>query len=251
MTKAVCIGPFPVLLPPPNARHGRKVFDGGSLVSQQRAMVRAAMSGRCSVCGTPRRAVRLPPRKWSAAVYTYGCLGHAGRPVPYQLPPHGPEHSVDVHIVRVPKHRGRALDVHENLPFACKPIVDEVTLQLWPKGPGGKPVSKPDDSAPWLRFSYGHRPHRKFRQCLRSDGPIPDPPNKGTELCEIRIAPREDCQCYCGELRQAARQWRDDRRRSGILLRSEELLLRTLERLGDEPCGCGRSMLPVRWERGL
>jgi hypothetical protein len=155
---------------------------------------------------------------------------------------------VDVHIVRVPKHGGRGLDPHDSLPGTAKPIVDEATAQLWPKGPDGKPVSKPDDSAEWLRFSYAHRPHRKARKRPRSGDPRPDPPNKGTELVEIWIAEREDCQCFCGELRQRAREWAFGRRRVE-LTPAEHRLMAAIDRLGDEPCGCGRSMLPIRWAR--
>lgn len=259
MGNACVIGPFAVPLPPPNARHGRKAFDGGSLVSQQRAMVRAAFSGRCSVCGVPRTAVRPRGAKWSRALYLYSCEGHVRRVRPYLFPPHGPEHAVDVHIVRVRRYRGRPLDAHENLPFACKPIVDEITAQLWPKGPNGKPTSNPDDAAPWLRWSYGERPHRKARPPRKLPpgwvpGP-PDPPNQGTELCEIVIAPREDCGCSCCDpLDALIRRWEGDRERTqdrawadtaGIVLAN----LRQVRAWADR-CGCGRSRLPIRWARG-
>jgi hypothetical protein len=164
---------------------------------------------------------------------------------------------VDVHIVRVPRHRGSALDAYENGPFATKPIVDEAAEQLWPKGPNGKPKSKPNDSARWLRWSYGERLHRKAknprRMTQRGDwmpGP-PDPPNRVTELCEIWIAEREDCQCFCGELRQAMRQWAQRPGRPQHPQSPEEIrLLEAFRRLDGELCGCGRSMLPIRWARG-
>lgn len=203
------IGPFPCPVPGrgnhrvgPNQRVNH--WSGEARVAkEQRRIVAAAFAGSCSQCGASQRPVRLGKGRWLNAP----TCGHRAPVAPIQLPPHGPEHDVDTMVVRVPRHRGSFLDAHDGLPQALKAIVDEVTEQLWPKGPDRKPIGQVDDSATWLRWSYGQRPPRKARKRPRPGDPPPDPPNKGTELVEIWIAPREDCP------------------------------------------HCGRSMLPVRWER--
>jgi hypothetical protein len=159
------------------------------LVAEQQALVNAAWGGVCAGCGRPWTAQQYRGQ-WLHAP-ACDCRWHGPRRS-HQLPPHGPEHPVDVLCVRIPRERGSKLDPHDGLPYAFKAIVDKATWLFWPKGPDGKPVSKPDDSAPWLRWSYGQRLHRKPRKRLRPGDPPPDPPNKGTELCEIWIAPRED-----------------------------------------------------------
>jgi hypothetical protein len=133
---------------------------------------------------------------------------------PHQLPPHGPQNPVDVLFIRIPRAGAplKGLD-WDGAVAGVKALQDEVTEQLWPRDPiTRKLIGKPDDSAPWLRWSVRQRPHRKTKPPRKLPpgwvpGP-PDPPNQGTELVEIVVAPREDC------------------------------------------C-CGRSMLPIRWERGL
>jgi len=184
----VCIiGPFscPVVARGNEHLRGRATghWSGrAKLVSEQQAKLRAAWKGCCASCGASWTAHRLGDRWIEAA----SCKCRLPRK-PLYLPRHGPEHPVDVLLIRIPRHRGSELDAHDGLPFAFKAVVDAVTAELWPKLPNGKPVSKPDDSAPWLRWCYGQRPHRK-----RSGDPPPDPPNQGTELCEIWIAARED-----------------------------------------------------------
>jgi hypothetical protein len=162
--------------------------------------------------------------------------------------PYGPDNPVDVLLIRIPSHGGGKLDPHDGLPHAFKAAVDEVAYQLWPKGPDGEPIGRVDDSAAWLRWCYGQRSHRKARKRPRPGDPPPDPSNRGTELCEIWLAPRDDCRCNCAELRQAAREWAYGRRQ----LRqhpAERRLIEALDKVG-EPCGCGRSTLLVRWQRG-
>jgi hypothetical protein len=115
-----------------------------------------------------------------------------GRITPWHLPLHGPAHPVDLLLIRIPRHGGRTLDSHDGLPIALKAVADEIAEQLWPKGPDGKPIGRVDDSADWFRWSYGQRDHRKPRKRPRPGDPSPDPPNRGAELCEIWLAPRED-----------------------------------------------------------
>jgi hypothetical protein len=115
---------------------------------------------------------------------------------------------VDALLVRIPRHRGRTLDEHDGLPYALKAVADEVTKRLWPRDGKGKLVGTPDDSAPWLRWLYAQRPHRKARKRPRPGDPRPDPPNKGTELCEIVIASRHRCP-YCEDVPHLVRAWRE------------------------------------------
>jgi hypothetical protein len=199
------------------------------------------------------------------AIVVAGCNGpllyrcRVQKLVPVQLPPHGPGHSVDVLFIRIPRKgaavklaTGGSLD-WDGAVAGVKALQDEVTEQLWPRHPGTKKfIGEPDDSAPWLRWSVRQRPHRKAKPPRKLPpgwvpGP-PDPPNKGTELVEIWIAPREDCGCNCAELRDAVRSWWP---RGGIegATAQEKRIVRALSNLR-KPCGCGRSTLPDRWLRG-
>jgi hypothetical protein len=199
MADVIRIGPFacPVVARGNEHLRGRTAahWSGRSkLVSEQRAMVHAAWVGVCLSCGRPWTACRYRDRWLDAPACSCRTRGPRRS---HQLPPHGPQHPVDVHLVRIPRHRGRELDAHDGLPYALKAAVDQVTAELWPKGPDRKPSGTPDDSVPWLRWSYGQRPHCKARKRPRPGDPPPDPPNKGTELVEIWLAQRDDCP-HCG-----------------------------------------------------
>lgn len=260
----VCIvGPFPC--PWPNLGQGRVgPSESGKahwakpagVKAQQRAIVAAAFGGPCTRCGQPWTVCEIQPggrgrrKKW----IELPCSCRAPRRR-HPLPPHGPEHPVDVLFVRIPRAGApnKGLD-DDGAISGAKAIRDEVTVQLWPRDPVTRELrSEPDDSARWLRFSVRQRPHRKAKPPRKLPpgwvpGP-PDPSNQGTELVEIWIAPREDCRCDCGELRQAARRWYERWLRTGSVQPAEIELAKACEQLG-EPCGCGRSMLPIRWPRG-
>jgi hypothetical protein len=103
---------------------------------------------------------------------------------PYRLadPRHpviaGPEHPVDVLLVRYPSlPRGKLLDPG-NKEIAFKAVQDEVMAQLWRWNDLEKRLGKkPDDSVEWIRWCYEQT----------TEGRI-----QGTEQCEIVIAERED-----------------------------------------------------------
>lgn len=252
------IGPFPC--PWPNRGQGRVgPSESGKahwakpakLVKEQRAIVTAAFRGTCSRCGA------LPTAAKSLLGWMVRETCFCRRPLrPRQLPPHGPQHPVDVLLVRIPRAGAPAKGIDwDGAVAGAKALIDEVTVQLWPRDPVTRELlSEPDDSAPWLRFEVRQRPCRKAKPPRKLPpgwvpGP-PDPPNQGTELVEIWIAPREDCECFCGELRQAARQWASNYAATPPPAPSAAAsLYRAVTRL-TEPCGCGRSMLPVRWARG-
>lgn len=200
-----CFGPFALPIKARGNRHlgGRAKghWSGeASLAAEQKARVRAAFRGRCPGCGIPAVPVRPRGKGWSSAFTMAGCsfprpqppVCHVQRIVPWQLPPYGPNNPVDALLIRVPSHRGGKLDPHDGLPHAFKAAVDQVAYELWPKGPDGEPIGRVDDSAKWFRWCYGQRPHRKARKRPRPGDPPPDPPNRGTELCEIWLAPRQD-----------------------------------------------------------
>jgi hypothetical protein len=172
-------------------RRGRQGKKGGhlgdkmSLPAEQRAATAAALGWWCEKCGAPGKpegslvitACRGPGR---------GAIARPRLPIVA-----GPEHPVDVLLVRYPSAPyGKLLDPGGNLATSMKTNQDAFAEQIWR---WNKLQGKPDDSVSWLRWSY-----------RQADAPRLN----GTEQCEIVVAPREDC------------------------------------------C-CGRSMLPVRWERGL
>lgn len=249
----LCFGPFALPVKARGNKHlGRRTtahWSGeAALVKEQKARVRAALRWWCPRCGEAGRPYRQRPNSAVVSRCNGQGLTIATRRPP--LPPYGPDNPVDALFIRIPSHGGGKLDPHDGLPHAFKAAVDEVAYQLWPKGPDGEPIGRVDDSAAWFRWSYGQRPHRKPRKRPRPGDPPPDPPNRGTELCEIWLAPREDCRCNCAELRQAARAWARARAQSRPALMGAEARLHAAALASIEPCGCGRSTLLVRWQRG-
>lgn len=248
------IGPIPCPLKPRANKHlgeGRSKahWSGeGSLAAEQRARVRAAFQCQCAVCGATATAARLPGRTWKWAIPVSAC-DHKALRRRQRLPLSGPDYPLDVLMIRVPSHGGRTLD-DDGLQMALKAIRDQIAEELWPRDARGKLIGTVDDSEDWLRWLYGERPHRKPRKRPRPGDPSPDPSNVGTELLEIVIAPRCVCRCFCGELREAAREWARGGRtaRSAGEAAREDKLLRAIERIRDKPCGCGDvPPLKQRW----
>lgn len=167
-----------------------------SLAAEQRVRTRCAVMWQCARCEQPATALRLSGKEWAHALA--GCLCSPRSAIgPRRLPPMGPEHPVDVLLVRVRKPLARALDSHDGLRQALKSVVDGLTEALWQRDTTGRLVGKPNDSAPWLRFSYAERPRRGEKPPSPSKRPAdyqpgpPDPPAE-TELVELAIARRED-----------------------------------------------------------
>lgn len=152
-----------------------------SLAAAQKAATAAALSGCCQRCGVPWRSLAM---RGGHQILAPACEHIKSWARPHHLPPHGPDHPVDVLLVRTPRKSGNPLDLHDGLRHACKSPVDAVTAALWPKDRNGKPTGTPNDNAPWLRWEYG--------QDKRRPG---DP--EDCETLEIVVAPRDDC-CGCG-----------------------------------------------------
>lgn len=240
MADAVRIGPFPLAVKARgNTEIGRNAGDFGAATREQRARVAAAMSGYCLRCWELPTAIQVQLHRGGRKHWRTheSCRCRAPRR-PHRLPPHGPGHPVDVLLVRV---GGRPLDEHDGLPIALKAVADEVAAQLWPKDARGQPIGKVDDSASWLRWSYGQRPYRRPRKRTRPGDPPADPVGHGTRLVEIWIAPREDCGARLRE------RIIDTAEAAGL---DDQQLLAFTVLASREDCGCGRSTLPVRWARG-
>jgi hypothetical protein len=220
MADAIRIGPFPFACPWPNRGQGRVgPSDSGKahwakpakLAKEQRAIVKAAFAGICRQCGAVPTAAKGRGAGW---IRVPSCSCPSVRYRPHQLPPHGPEHPADVLLVRIPRAGAplKGLD-WDGAVAGAKALIDEVTEQLWPRDPVTKKLlGKPDDSARWLRWSVRQRPPRKAKLPPRKLPPgwVPGPPDPSNHGTEL------------------VEIWIAPR----------------------EDCGCGRSTLPVRWQRG-
>lgn len=160
-----------------------------SLPGRQRRAVAAALGYVCPQCDAPAETLRL---RGGSTIAITSCRCTRLRVV-VERPPLlcGPEHPVDVLLVRVPAPGGKPLDEPYNLGEALKSPQDGVAdvLWSWAKQPG-----KSRDNVPWMRW---HCRQRKRRQG--------DP--EGSELLELVIAPREVCSC-CGDEPAIVRRWR-------------------------------------------
>jgi hypothetical protein len=168
-------------------KRGGKTGAQLGLPAKQRRVVEAALGWVC-YCG----AAAIPSQltgQWLPLAPRYCCdmmrtperrIGRRLRdpqdPTSWYLDGAGPERPLDLLLARIPSSpRGRELD-DDNLRRALKAARDEAAARFWPPGLG-----KPNDSAPWLRWSYGQRAWQAG-----------DPPNRGTELLEVVVAERED-----------------------------------------------------------
>lgn len=150
-------------------RRGGKLGAKMGLVAEQRRATLAALGYRCSRCGESGQTL---PRVLSPVCSCSTPFRLADpRPRPVIA---GPEHPLDVLLVRIPSApRGKLVD-KTNLWQCLKTVQDAFVEQLWAwnKLPG-----RPDDSVGWLRFCCEQTTEGRIR---------------GTEQCLVVVAERED-----------------------------------------------------------